>query len=130
MFNRSIVSMGILSCCLLLVTQFLFLALVEEALLLVPRCRFLPLPCALILIHTPCHFSSFFSAPPPPPSLYVYSFICWWLIPHYRDRSTDKHNVLGNTQYALPTLPRLTVVASLAGPIGDRRGRDEDGAAV
>lgn len=46
---------------------------------------------------------------PPPPlrsssiSLYVYSFICWWLIPHYRDRSTDKRNVLGNTQCAPPS---------------------------
>lgn len=39
---------------------------------------------------------------PPPPPLYIYSFICWWLIPHYRDRSTDKRNVLGNTQCAPP----------------------------
>lgn len=39
----------------------------------------------------------------PSPTLHVYSFICCWLIPHYRDRSTDKRNVLGNTQYAPPT---------------------------
>lgn len=39
---------------------------------------------------------------PPPPPLCIYSFICWWLIPHYRDRSTDKRNVLGNTQCAPP----------------------------
>lgn len=42
------------------------------------------------------------SPPHPPPPLYIYSFICWWLIPHYRDRSTDKRNVLGNTQCAPP----------------------------
>ena len=30
--------------------------------------------------------------------LYIYSFICWRLIPHYRDRFSDKRAVLGNTQ--------------------------------
>lgn len=40
---------------------------------------------------------------PPPHPLYVYSFICCWLIPHYRDRSTDKRTVLGNTQCAPPS---------------------------
>lgn len=53
----------------------------------------------------PCHsrssssllFSSFLSS-----SLFIYLFICWWLIPHYRDRSTDKRSVLGNTQCSPP----------------------------
>lgn len=62
---------------------------------------------------------------PPPPPLYIYSFICWWLIPHYRDRSTDKRNVLGNTQCA-PPFSRLSR-SFLA--IGSRReeGRLRDG---
>lgn len=51
-----------------------------------------PISCILLL-----------SLPLPLPPLYVYSFICWWLIPHYRDRSTDKRNVLGNTQCAPPS---------------------------
>lgn len=55
----------------------------------------------------------------PPSHLYAYSFICWWLIPHYRDRSTDKRNVLGNTQCAPPR--RLS--RSFSRPIGDRRER-------
>lgn len=65
------------------------------------------------------------SPPHPPPPLYIYSFICWWLIPHYRDRSTDKRNVLGNTQCA-PPFSRLSR-SFLA--IGNRReeGRLRDG---
>ncbi|KAK1126266.1 hypothetical protein K0M31_004897 [Melipona bicolor] len=50
---------------------------------------------------------------PPPHPLYVYSFICWWLIPHYRDRSTDKRTVLGNTQCAPPSCS-LPVAAAVA----------------
>ena len=74
------------------------------------------------------------SAPPqPPPPLYIYSFICWWLIPHYRDRSTDKHNVLGNTQCA----PPFSKLSRSFLAIGDRReeeglrdgGEDKDEAA-
>lgn len=56
----------------------------------------------------------------PPPHLYVYSFICWWLIPHYRDRSTDKRNVLGNTQCAPPW---EEAESQLLLAIGDRRER-------
>lgn len=73
--------------------------------------------------------------PRPPPPLYIYSFICWWLIPHYRDRSTDKRNVLGNTQCAPPS-SRLSRSSSV---IGNRReegvgglrdgGEDKDEAA-
>lgn len=65
------------------------------------------------------------SLPAAPPPLYVYSFICWWLIPHYRDRSTDKRNVLGNTQCALP-IPRA---AEPAASLGHRR-REEKGRRV
>lgn len=78
----------------------------------------------------PCQLPS---PPHPPPPFYIYSFICWWLIPHYRDRSTDKRNVLGNTQCAPPSsrLSRSFLV------IGNRRkegglwdgGEDKDEAA-
>lgn len=63
----------------------------------------------------------------PPPHLYAYSFICWWLIPHYRDRSTDKRNVLGNTQCAPPWLSRSFSRPSATG--GKGMDEDEDEAA-
>lgn len=63
------------------------------------------------------------SSSTPPPHLYAYSFICWWLIPHYRDRSTDKRNVLGNTQCAPPR--RLSRSFSWPSATGGK-GVDED----
>ena len=104
MFNRSIVSVVLPE----LRTPFLPLSLSLFLSLSLSSCLLLHLLLLLLLLFSlircvcrrRCYGSP--SSPVLPLLLYTCSFICWWLIPHYRDRSIDKRTVLGNTQCAPP----------------------------